>query len=205
MKLIVKPTSSNLWWGIYGLAEKCGWEDMSIFYEDGKRIGGVCLNTKGYLRAHLDDLKAAPGEKEFAIAVEEYLNDNQIHYWYYYDKRGDEDFYEVPYEDIPKNEEGVKPRFMDIWHPDENIGISTIKTAVKEFGRKFIKQEITDVKIENSETFEESIKSFEENEKLFGGENPVKISFSEELLNELSNHWEIPKDEVLSKLKKSIK
>lgn len=137
MKLIVKPTSSSLWWGIYGLAEKCGWEDMTIFYEDGKRIGKVCLNTKGYLRSHLDDLKADPEEKEFANAIEEYLNDHQIHYWYYYDKRGAEDFYEVSYEDIPKNEEGVKPRFFDIWHPDENIGISTIKTAVKEFGKNF--------------------------------------------------------------------
>lgn len=205
MKLIVKPESSNLWWGIYGLTEKIGWEDLNIFYENGERIGRFCLNTKEYLRAHLDDLKSDPDEVEFAKAVENYLNDNQFHYWYYYDKKGDEDFYEVPYQDVPKNEEGVKPRFMDIWHPNENIGISTIKTAVKEFGRKFLKEEITNVKIENAETFEESIKSFEENEKLFGGDNPIKISFSDELIDELSTHWEIPKDEVLSRLKKAIK
>ena len=56
-----------------------------------------------------------------------------------------------------------------------------------------------------AETIEESIKSFEENEKLFGGDNPVKISFSEDLINELSNHWEMSKEKVLSKLKKGLK
>lgn len=194
-----------MWWGIYGLTEKVGWEDLNIFYENGEQVGVFCLNTKGYLRANLDDLKSKPSESEFAKAVEDYLNDNKFYYWYYYGKREDEDFYEVPYEFAPRNEKGVKPRFMDIWHPDENIGISTIKTAVKEFGRKFLNQEITNIKIENVETFEEAIKSFEENKELFGSENPVRISFSEELLDELSNHWEMSKDEVLSKLKKELK
>lgn len=201
MKLIVKTTSSNLWWGIYGLTEKIAWEDLNIFHENGERIGGVCLNTKEYFRAHLDDLKSDPNETEFAKAIEDYLNDNQFHYWYYYDKRGDENFHEVPYESVPKNKEGVKPRFFDMWHPDESIGISTIETAVQEFGRKFLNQEITKIKIEETETFENSIKSFAENEKLFGRENPVKISFSEDLIGELSKHWKISEEQVLSKLK----
>lgn len=203
MKLIVKPTSSNLWWGIYGLSEKCGWEDLSIFCADGKRIGGVCLNTKRYLRTNLEDLRSDPEENEFVNAVEEYLNDNKLHYWYYYDKKR-EDFHEVPDEFIPKNENDKKPILINIWHPDENIGISTIKTAVKEFGRKFLRKEVINVEIQNEETLEESVKSFEENERLFGGANPGKILFSEELIDELSNHWEIPRDKVLSKLQKGI-
>jgi hypothetical protein len=205
MKIIVKPESLNLWWGIYGLTEKIGWEDLNIFNENGELIGRFCLNTKKYLRTHLNDLKSDPNEVEFAQAVENYLSDNKFHYWYYYDKKGDEDFYEVPYEFAPKNEEGVKPGFIDIWHPDENIGISTIETTVKEFVGKFLNQEITNIIIENAETFEESIMSFEENEKLFGRDKPVNISLSEELINELSHHWKMPKDDVLSKLKKGIK
>lgn len=205
MKLIVEPESSNLWWGIYGLTKKIGWEDLTIFYENGDRIGKVCLNTKEYLRANLDDLKSDPNEIEFAKAVENYLNDNQFHYWYYYGKRDDKNFYEVPYESAPINEEGVKPRFIDIWHSDENIGISTIESAIKEFGSKFLKQTITEVEIKNNESIEESIASFKENENFYGGDNAVKFSFSENLMNELSNHLQMTKDEVLSKLSKALK
>ena len=205
MNIIVKPTSSNLWWGIYGLTEKIGWEDLILFFEDGQRIGKVCLNTKQYLRVGLEDLRKDKEEVEFVKAIENYLIDNQFHYWYYYDKRGDDDFHEVSYENAPKNKNGIKPRFIDIWHPDENIGISTIKSTVKEFAKKFLKIENCVVKIEDIEDLEDSIKSFEENEKLFGGKNPVKIAFSKEVIGELSNLWEKTEEEVLSKLKKGIK
>ena len=204
MKLIVKPTSSNLWWGIYGLTEKIGWEDLSIFYKSGQRIGGVCLNTKQYLRAGLDDLREEPEEAGFVKAVESYLKDDQIHYWYYYDKRESKDFYEVPYK-APKNSEGVKPRFLDIWHPHEAIGISTIKSAVKEFAKKFLEINDCHIQIENIEEFEESIKTFEEEEKLFGSDNPMKIGFTPELIGELSILWNKSEEDVLVKLKKAIK
>jgi len=156
-KIIVRPTSSNLWWGIYGFCEKTGWEDLNLFYENHERIGSLCLNSKSYLRAGLDDLKNDSEEKEFVDAIAAYLADNKCHYWYYYDDKDDEDFYEVNYI-APKNAKGVKPRTMDIWHPDEVIGISTIESAIKTWAKEHLKIDDCEIKIENEESFEESLK-----------------------------------------------
>lgn len=65
MKLIVRELSANFWWGNYGITEQSGSEDLTIFYENGERIGRVCLNTKGYLRANLDGLKAQSRRNRF--------------------------------------------------------------------------------------------------------------------------------------------
>ena len=203
-KIIVRPESANLWWGIYGFCEKIGWEDLNLFYKNDERIGKVCLNSKNYLRAGLDDLKNDPEEKEFVDTIEKYLVDNKCHYWYYYDDKDDKDFYEVPYF-APQNDKGVKPRFMDIWHPDDRIGISTIETGVKAFAKKHLRIDDCEIEIQNGESFEESLRSFKENEEFFGGDSKVKVSFSDELIEELSKHWKKPKEEVLKKLEESIK
>ena len=203
-KIIVRPESANLWWGIYGFCEKTGWEDLNLFDEDEKQIGGVCLNGKGYLRARLDDLKNDPEGKEFAEAIEKYLADIKCHYWYYYDDKNDEDFYEVPYS-APRNSKGVKPRFMDIWHPDEGIGLSTIESAVKTWAKQHLQIEDCEIEIENGESFEESLKSYKENQELFGGDATVEVNFSEEVIDELSQRWKKSKEEVLIKLETSRK
>lgn len=96
-KIIVRPESSNLWWRVYGFCEKTGWEDLNLFYENGERIGCLCLNSKNYLGSGIDNLKSNPDEKDFVEAVEKYLADNKTHYWYYYDDIEEDDFYEVPY------------------------------------------------------------------------------------------------------------
>ncbi|MEP0266854.1 hypothetical protein [Dokdonia sp.] len=203
-KIIVRAESYNLWWGIYGFCEKTGWEDLNLFYENEERIGAVCLNGKGYLRAGLDDIRNDSEQEDFVEAIEKYLVDNTCHYWYYYDDKSDEDFYEVPFE-APKNNKGVKPRFIEIWHPDEGIGISTIENAVKAFAKKHLGIEECDVEIQDDESFEESLKSFEENIDLFGDGSKIEIKFTDKLIEELSQHWNKPKDEVIKKLENSIK
>ena len=204
VKIIVRPESANLWWGIYGFCEKIGWEDLNLYYENEERIGFVCLNTKAYLRAGLDDLRKYPVERDFVNAIEKYLADNKCYYWYFYGDKDDEYFYEVPYS-APKNDKGVKPRSMEIWHPDEGIGISTIESGIKSWAKEHLDIQNCEIKIENDESFEDSLKSFEEKEKLFGGESRIEVRFTDELVDELSRHWKKPKAEVLKKLKNSIK
>ncbi|MBB6370486.1 hypothetical protein [Chryseobacterium shigense] len=201
-KIIVKTESSNLWWGIYGLCDKTGWEDLELFYESGERIGAVCLNAKGYLRNALNELLNKEDEKDFSDAIREYLSDNVCHYWFYYDEPEDEDFQEVTY-DAPKNEKGVKPRFMDIWHTDEEIDLRTIETAISSFAGKFLKIENCTVEVADGEPLEESVKSFKIHQERFGG-GDVKIGFSDELISELSERWKMEKEEVLEKLNSSI-
>jgi hypothetical protein len=160
VKLIVKTESANLWWGIHGFCEKAGWEDLSIFHDD-KKIGAFCLNTKQYLRSGVEDLRDDPGNKKFVEAADNYLADQQIHYWFYYYDEHDDNFYEVPY-DAPRNDKNEKPRYLDLWHPDESIDISTIQSAVKHFAQKFLKIDEADIEIEPGEDFNQSLQSYRE-------------------------------------------
>jgi len=201
-KIIVKTESSNLWWGIYGLCDKVGWEDLELFYESGERIGAACLNTKSYLRNALNDLLDKEDEKEFSDAVQKYLSDHICHYWFYYDEPGDEDFQEVNY-DAPKNEKGVKPRFIDIWHPDEEIDLKTIETGVSLFMKDFLGIENCIVEIIEAEPLEEAVRSFKLHQERFGGSD-VKVEFSDELISELSERLKMEKKDVLEKLNLSI-
>ena len=203
-KIIVRPTSCNLWWGVYGLSDKTGYEDLYLYYENEEKIGGVCLNARGFLKDGLDDLKKDPDEKEFVDAVEKYLVDSKCHYWYFYDQKDSDDIFEVPY-DAPKNSDGIKPNFTDIWHPDESIGLSTIKDAVKEFAKKHLGLEDCEIEIQNGETLEESIESFEEHQKSFGLNSEIEIRFSDELIEELCQYWKKSPGEVSQILEKSIK
>lgn len=203
-KIIVRSESANLWWGIYGFCDKTGWEDLNLFYENEERIGGVCLNTKAYLRYCIEDLKDNPEEIDFVRALETYLADDKCHYWYYYDEKGDEDFYEVPYT-APINKHGVKPRFMDIWHPDEGIDLSTIKSAVKVWAKKHLHIENCEVVIDDIMPFEESLADFKEHGDLFRNDSEINVVFADELVEELSQLWNKPKEDVLKTLENSIK
>lgn len=202
-KIIVKTESSNLWWGIYGFCDKTGWEDLNLFDENDRFIGGVCLHAKEYLQTELENLIHITDEKEYVEAIGNYLEDDKCHYWYYYDN-DNEEVHEVPYK-APLNANGEKPKFIDILHPDKSIGLSTIKTGIKAFAKKHLGIENCEVEIECGETFGASLKSFKENEKLLGRKFSAIEKFTDELIDDLSQYWQISREEVLRKLRTTFK
>lgn len=203
VKLIVKTETASLWWGIYGFCEKTGWEDVNIFNDRDEKVGAFCLNGKRYLRNTVENLRSDPADANFALAVDNYLADDKIHYWYYYNDAFDEDFFEVAY-DAPRNEKGEKPRYLDIWHPHESIDLSTIEHAVKDFAGRFLKLSNIDIQIEEGEGFEESLKSYQEHIKHFGPDGQINVAFTDELVKHLSALWNKSADETLDKLRKSV-
>lgn len=198
MKLIVKTTSCNIWWGIYGLTGKSGWEDLHISNQDREKICTVCLNAKAYLREGMEELDAEEGD--LIRAVKDYLADNKIHYRYFYQERDDPDFYEVPFA-APVNEKGVKPSSLEIWHPHERIGVSTIKTAIQAFAMKFLAIEDCEVTFEHIMPLEEAISSLEETYKLAGHTVPKRRNLSKKSLGEIAELWQMSEKEVLLKFK----
>lgn len=201
-EVIVKPESSNLWWGIYGFCEKVGWEDLTLSYSTGESIGKVCLNGKSYLRLGLAELLNDENEKEFVEAVRVYLAGNECHFWYYYRLQDDKDSNEISYK-APRNELGLKPHLTDIWHKDEHIGLSTIKSGVSEFMRQHVGNDNYDVVIRNVESWEDSLKSFQEHQETMVKSSNFQYVFTDELVSELSELWSKPKEEVLRKLERT--
>lgn len=201
-KIIVETISADLWWGIYGLDVKTGWEDITLFDESGEKIGWLCLCTKSYLRYVLEDLIDDEREREFTDVIKRHLSGNVCNYWFCYDEIGNDDFFEVSF-DAPKNEKEIKPSYIEIFHPDEGIDIETIKSAVSTFAKDFLKIENCMVEVICDVSIEESIKSFKENQKRLGNGN-IDVLFTDELISELSERWKMEKEQVLDKLNVSI-
>lgn len=200
-KIIARPTSSNFWWGVYGFCEKIAWEDIVLINESGEKICGLCINGKAYLRAGQEELKEYPENKEYMDAVDRYLSRNECHFWYFY-SRG-EDVYEVAYH-APKNEAGRKPSSTEVWHTDEVIGLSSIRTAVQAFAAKHLQLVDCEVEIPDEVGFEEALQAFKEHQAFFGGPTSPKVVFTEELVADLSTLWKLSEETVLNKLNRSI-
>ncbi|WP_435921476.1 hypothetical protein [Paenibacillus sp. DYY-L-2] len=199
----VSTNSYNLWWGIYGLCPLTGWEDIFI-YDDPygvNKLGSTCICTKDYLSHVLEDLADDPEEREFQDHIIEYLNGDKIHYHFFYDNPSDEDFYQLPYSNLPLNEYGVKPRSFEMWHPNNGIDIAVIEECVKVFCDIFLNLAVNRVQLLEQIDVEGAIVSYKEHLSNFNGE----IVFSDNLINDMMNKLSKSKDEVMKLLKISIK
>ncbi|WP_264791837.1 hypothetical protein [Aureispira anguillae] len=199
--ILVETESWNLWWGIYGLSKKSGWEDIFLSLENGKRIAAVCLLTKEMLKSSIADLLEYPEDKDYVEAIQKHLSEDKCHYWYYYSEKESEDFCEVSF-DAPKNEFGVKPCTIEIWLPCDGLDIESISLGVKKFAKDFLKLKDCDVKITTTETVESALKSYTESEKDIKLEN---IVFGENVVKSLSKSWGISEEKTLERLYKSVK
>lgn len=204
-EIYVGTNSCNYWWGIYGFTNLEGWEDIVLYEktnQDFIRLGSACICTKNYLIDGLEDLEKDSQEIDFVKNVKDFLNSDQIHYYYYYDDPSDEDFFELPYEKLPKNEYGIKPRSFEIWHPDEGINHSTMIECVQEICSRFLNIEATSIKYDEGVTFEEACASYFEEQTRWM--NKKEIVFTDELIDNLMSKMSQTKDEVIMILNKCI-
>lgn len=161
MKLLVTPSGLNVWWGIYKLDSQPMWDDFDIRNSEGILLARICLESRKYLEAGLEELKSDPTEEDFVQEVKQYLEGNKIYFYMKFMDKEDPWFNEVEH-DAPVNEEGVKPSYISIWHPDSYIGLSTIQTGVKAFAQKFLKIEDAEVVLDPYMSFEEASATFAE-------------------------------------------
>ncbi len=200
MKLTVKTSSERFWWGVYGLVFKNGHEDVDVFDESGVFIDRIHLRAKNYQRAGLRFLKDDAQQLDYAKAIQDYLKDNQYYFWYYYDDIRDKDLFEVNY-NAPRNKEGLRPKSIEIWCPEEGIGVSVLKNCVLEFARKFLMVEEVEVGINPIVSIEESIETFKKYQQLNTKEPSISIALSPELIYELSKLWNKSEQDVSNELK----
>lgn len=203
--LYVSVDSLNFWWGVYNLTNKMTWEDITIYNKVGRKynkIARTCICSRKYLQYSQKKLKDDPDEKDYLKEIEDFLNNNDIKYHYCYDAPNSEDFYEVSFE-AQRNEIGVKPCYIEVWHPDEEIDKNMVDECVKRFVKKFLNMDLGKVEFKDTVSFKKALKEYIEEMERW---NRVKeISFSNELIESLEKEWNIPKEKVIETLNKSIK
>ncbi len=195
MEFSVKTSSERIWWGIYGLVDHNGWEDVDIYDQKGIWIDRIHLYAKSYLRAGLKFTKNDAEQLDYVMATENHLKNNDYSFWFYYDQLGDPERYEVEY-DAPRNRAGIKPKAIEIWLPEERIGIKALKASIKKFATFFLKIENCTIKIDPIKTVEESIKTFQMSEEF----QSIKVNLSPQQIYELSKLWNNTGSDIYNQL-----
>jgi hypothetical protein len=107
-------------------------------------------------------------------------------------------FSEVPH-DAPRNQKGDKPFYIEIWHPDEGIDISTIQSAVNDFAKTFLKLDNVDIQI-NEVEFDVSLNSYMKQ----GHDDQFEVVFTDDLVKKLSVLWNKSTEDTLNRLNRSL-
>lgn len=198
----------NFFWGLYGLTELSSWEDIDLYdtnEEDSSNVCAFCICSKEHFRYHIEEAKQECSEDdlmemEWIKSVEYFLLGKDIKYYYCYNDPHDEEFYQVPFE-AKRNKNNVKPSYIEMWYPSEELSKESIEDAVKQFYMKFYKQDIT-VEMKEMITFEDALASYDEDKEFINGGR--EIIFSEELIAEIAEKTGQTVEEVTLLLERSI-
>jgi hypothetical protein len=205
--IYIQPTSWNFWWGVYGLAEVPGWEDFRIFRKEGGQFVQLAVSsvsTLPYLLGALEPDSGLPEDEEFARRIREFEKDPRISFQYYYDDAEDEDLLEVSFE-APRSATGLKPSWVEIWHPGDQVGVEVIREAARYFSRQFLGIEGKEIRFKEFMGPEESRNAFKaEYERAMGGTGKYSVVFSDALIQELSEFWKMDKSLVVKRLEKEL-
>ncbi|MBT5021567.1 hypothetical protein HOK51_09960 [Candidatus Woesearchaeota archaeon] len=147
----VAPDSLNYWWGIHGWQET-NWEDIVVYFKnvDGNLdFFSTDILTKNYFNVNQKNKDLAEGvlseANMFNKSLDQLLSCNKILYAYCYDDLEDEDFYQVDF-DAPKNELGIKPRYISMFHPADNINFSVVNECVSKYCKDYFNLPFTKVR-----------------------------------------------------------
>jgi hypothetical protein len=190
---------------LYGLGEPTSWEDFALYEknednedrEEYRHLKGLfTITTSPYLRLFTSD--GTEEDEKHQAELDRFFAKNELEYRYYYSEccRDDEDFYELPF-DLPVNEQGFKPRSLEIWYPSEGITEEVLTTCIRDFCERFYGYDDPNFQYLKVPLRESVIESMNELATISG------IAFTDELIEQVSKEYGITKEEAEIKLRKS--
>ncbi|OWA34907.1 hypothetical protein B9G55_14275 [Saccharibacillus sp. O16] len=150
--IYIDTTSINLWFGFYGLDEPSSYEHVWIYNTpevDAPEtllawIGAGSKNQlRGFLEAEgvpetLDDEAAAAQEEPFLQEIRRLLASDKMEFRYLYDDPLSGKLRELPYPNLPRDERGALPCFIEVYPPAEHLERGTFESCVSAFCEKFL-------------------------------------------------------------------
>lgn len=202
--LYVKTSSYDFWWGVHGLSPLTGWEDIALYKDEKqrKKLISLCVCARNYIENAVEELRDDPDEADFVEKMQAFLDGDTVRYHFYYDRPGDEDLYELPYAKMPRNEQGLYPRSLEIWHPSRGIDKTVIESCIREVSRDYLDQAPELITFIKPVDREKAIQVYVEDSNRFDG--TAKMVFTEELIGSMMKQMSLTRDEVMKILQRSV-
>lgn len=191
--IFVQPESVEFWYSVYGL-KPSHWEDILIYYKTNGKLESFStdVHTKGYFRAVYEynlkeDTSLAQDPKlrkemikdfneecsHYGKTFEELIETNEILYAHYYDDPNSPNFYEVEFE-AKRNSLGIKPSYISMFYPTEELSIKVIKEAASRYCKDFCKIAFSKVRVmkrpidvfSKYEGLEEAVEEYKRNQNI---------------------------------------
>ena len=149
--IYIDTTSTNLWFGFYGLDEPSSYEHVWIydtFDEPGSPLAWIGVGSKSYLSgileaegasAALDGEAAAAEEEPFLQEIRRLLASDQMEFRYLYDDPLSGKLRELPYAELPRDERGALPCFIEVYPPARYLERETFESGLSAFCEKFLR------------------------------------------------------------------
>ena len=169
----------DFWYCYYDLAEQTGWEDV-ILSKKVEEIGRFTLCSANHFESEYQD------SAEDYAAGSKYVEKVDGYYFFYEYcncDRTHEYFYEVPFE-ARKNKAGIKPFYIEVWHPAPGIDLEVLQDSVREFCHKFLKINPQQIIFQEKYSLEETVNEFLKNHE----ELQDRI-FTDRLVQQLAKEW----------------
>lgn len=205
--IYVDTDSCDLWWGVYGFARLTAWEDIRIYdnpavTREDPRIGFFCLCTRPYLQAAIEELQDDPDEREHVEEMRRCLAEGKLHMHYAYDHRVDRPPHELPYANLPLDERGLRPHYIELWAPAaEGIDLPLIESCVREFCRRFLEIDALSVRHPLVPDREQSLVDYAKHVESMRG---ATYEFAEPLIEEMMRVMSKSREDVLRSLHRSV-
>lgn len=188
----------DYWWGIYGLKDLTNWEDVLIYSKIGdkfEKLGYFCISTESFIKSSMDDIEE---ESDFLDEVKHFLEGNNTHCHYYYDRKSYGEIYEVAHQ-APLSDEGLKPSSIEMWTKGNGIGLDTVEECIEIYLKDFLKIEFKEINYKEKVSLKNSLESLFEELDYFKEKEEVR--FSQGLINEMCKNMDLSRQEVEKILK----
>lgn len=171
-KVYVQIRHWLFWYGHYGFCDK-SCNDEIVIYSDKKeqhRLGYFEITTERALKYCLENDINETTDKEYYDEVKNFLySSDGIHFYFIYPREVcyDDDLLHQVTHDAPKDGNGNKPVYIDMWTKKyECWDIDTIKGCVELLDSEFLHKGIIDIEILHIPTYEETKASYEKDVSL---------------------------------------
>lgn len=138
IEVTIEIDSYNFWWGVYNLRPSL-WEDVTMhIYGANKECKhyATTILTKGFFKcAKAQDSEEYQAKEcsPFNKSIDYLIEEKNILFGCYYDDPNDPEFHEVAEIIYERNAQGIRPSYVQIFHPAEQLNLDTVIEAVSKY------------------------------------------------------------------------